>query len=138
MAYEVGRGAYDAYVWGSDVRRMAALAAEGVRVVTNLHADTLDEAATQIVTECGVSSGDFLGFGMFLPVTVCGGWREKSRRVHAISVAEASGWRVVDRRRVESQAPADVVRFLELCLREEVREVSNFRRRWLEHLDGSA
>ena len=137
VAYEVGRGAYDAYVWGQAVRRMAALAARGVRVVTNLHADTLEEAAAQIVTECGVTSDGFLGFGMFLPVTVSGGWHGRTRRVDAISVAHPSGWSVVERERAARDAPADVVRFLEVCLREEVREVSSFRRRWLRHLDAS-
>ena len=134
VAYEVGRGAYDAYVWGRDVCRMAALAAAGVRAVTNLHADTLEEAAAQIVTECGVTPELFRSFDMFLPVTVSGGWLGKSRCVLSVSVAHASGWAAVDREQSEAEAPADVVRFLEACVRGGVRDVSSFRRGWLSHL----
>ena len=44
VAHEIGRGPYEAYVWGHDLRRMAELGRSGRRIVTNLHADTLAQA----------------------------------------------------------------------------------------------
>ena len=80
VSYELSPGFYDAYVWGEDVRHFARLGAGGCRVVSNLHADSLDEARAQIVGQCGASERDFDGFRIFLPVTFSGGFRSPRRR----------------------------------------------------------
>lgn len=82
VAYEISPGYYDAYVWGPDVARLAALAAAGCRVVTNLHADTLEEARAQIVEENGAAADHFAALDIFIPLVVTGRWRGASRRAH--------------------------------------------------------
>ena len=72
VAYEIGRGSYDAYAWGADVARMGELARTGVRVVTNLHADTLEQACGQIVDDCGASPEGFEALGIFIPLEIKG------------------------------------------------------------------
>jgi hypothetical protein len=53
VSYELSPGFYDAYVWGPEVRRLTEMGRAGCRLVSNLHADTLQEAREQVVGQCG-------------------------------------------------------------------------------------
>ena len=48
VSYELSPGFYDAYIWGPDVVRLTELGRAGCRIVSNLHADELQEARMQV------------------------------------------------------------------------------------------
>lgn len=68
VAYEIGAGSYEGYVWGGELQTFASLGERGCRIVSNLHADTLEQARGQIVGQNGVSEAGFGRFGLFLPI----------------------------------------------------------------------
>ena len=54
LAHEIGEGFYYAYLWDEQARLFFELAARGHTIASNLHADTLPEARTQLIVENGV------------------------------------------------------------------------------------
>ncbi len=131
VAYELSPGYYDAYIWGAEVARFFALGAGGCRLVSNLHADTLEEARRQVVAECGAGSGDFNAAETFIPIRVepAAGLRPVVDRVH---VFDRSGWRTVSRdSRLPGGADAEA-EFLKRCLAEGLRRVERVRAAWLD------
>jgi len=54
LAHEIGAGFWYAYVWGEQARAFFQLAANGHILASNLHADTLPQAQTQLCEENGV------------------------------------------------------------------------------------
>jgi hypothetical protein len=138
VAYEIGNGSYDAYVWGSQVRVLAGLGCAGVRVVSNLHADDLPEALSQLRDGNGVREEHLRGFGMFLPIAVSRQFLGARRRVDRVYLAGADGWQEVSREAATALAPAAVVRFLEGCLAAKVCDIGLIRRRWLDYTEARA
>lgn len=134
VAYEIGRGPYEAYVWGHDLRRMAELGRSGCRIVTNLHTDTLEQAHEQIVVQNGVAEKDFGAFGLFLPVTVRRGVRGARRTIESIHYVRAGEWREL-REDSPSAREVEIGGFVDLCLQRGVRNVSEVREAWLEWAD---
>jgi hypothetical protein len=55
LAHEIGAGHWYAYVWGREARAFFALAERGHIVVSNLHADTVEETRDQLCRENGVA-----------------------------------------------------------------------------------
>jgi hypothetical protein len=108
VAYELNDAFYEAYIWGADVREFAGLGTDGRRLVSNLHADTVEEAREQIVDQCGATEEEFRAFSLFLPITVGGGFGRRSRVVERIFQAESQGWR-----EAEPQGDAAIGKFLE-------------------------
>ncbi len=134
VAYEISPGDYDAYIWGPDVVRFARLGARGCRLVSNLHADTLQEAREQIVRQNGATEEDFLRFGLFLPVELRGGGRpeRRVRRIHAAGgPAGGGGWAAIEADPPLGPAEEDAASFLEECRRAGARTIQEVRRRWL-------
>ena len=62
ICHEIGSGPYFAYLWGKDLRDYCALSEKGAMLVTNLHADDLNEAEYQICRENGVPLPHFYAF----------------------------------------------------------------------------
>jgi hypothetical protein len=54
LAHEIGAGSWYAYVWGESALTFFQLACQGHVVVSNLHADTLQQTRTQLCDENGV------------------------------------------------------------------------------------
>jgi hypothetical protein len=127
VSYELGGGRYDAYIWGQDLRHFAALGSRGVRIVSNLHADTLEEARTQIVTENGVPENHLRAFDMFIPVKVSGGWTGRKRLVERVDYFEDGEWRVTDGRPAHDDREENTAAFLKDCLERGVRTVEDVR-----------
>jgi len=140
VAYEISPGSYDAYVWGEDVRRLAELAASGVRVVTNLHADTLDQARQQIVHENGASETQFMAFDLFLPIRLeLALGRDRNRRIHKVRWSDQGAWCTVAREEMEHvDLDADTVAFLEDCQEQGIRRANEFRNAWLAFRNSSS
>ncbi len=139
VAYEIGEGGYEAYIWGQDLREFAALRLSGVRIATNLHADTLEEARAQIVRENGVSEQGLSAFGMFVPVLVERARGVERRRIIG-QVMVAAGGAVARPRNggwasLESLPPLPsepkIQRFLEDAVDRGLREIAQLRQTWL-------
>jgi hypothetical protein len=131
VAYEISPGQYDAYIWGDDVRTLTDLGMRGVRIVTNLHADTLEEARAQVVVENGAAEEAFAAFGLFIPLHVSGlGWPRR-REVHVIHSAAGRDWLPVTRAEAEAAADEGLCEFLEQCMHGGIHRVEDVRRKWL-------
>jgi len=142
VSFELSPGSYDAYIWGSDVRRMTEMGAAGCRIVSNLHADTLEQARRQVVDECGASERGFRAFQIFLPLSLEG--LPRVPRVEHIDYVESDEWR-----RLAGDDPSlfqggssgfserekKIAEFLDLCLADDVLLIEEVRRRWLEWID---
>jgi len=48
LCHEIGNGAYFGYLWGNEVSVLLRAACRGMRVASNLHADTLEELTAQL------------------------------------------------------------------------------------------
>ena len=144
VSFELSPGSYDAYIWGPDVRRMTELGAAGCRIVSNLHADTLEQAHSQIVDECGASERGFQAFQIFIPLSLGGFSAVRVPRVERIDYVEAGEWR-----RLAGDDPGlfqakssgfperegKIAEFLHLCLSEGVLLIEEVRERWLRWID---
>jgi hypothetical protein len=58
LAHEIGAGPYYAYVWGEGARAFLRLRQYGHIIVSNLHADTLQETYQQLCEEVGACRED--------------------------------------------------------------------------------
>ncbi|OGV66836.1 MAG: hypothetical protein A3K18_30315 [Lentisphaerae bacterium RIFOXYA12_64_32] len=138
VCYEVSPGHYDAYIWGKDVQRLMALGNRGVRIVSNLHADTLDQARAQVVDDCGANATEFAAFGLFLPIVMTGGGGSRQREVNEAQQVRDGEWGTVSRVDAEVAARADTVAFLERACADKLQTVEGVRRAWLAHCGRSA
>ena len=129
VSYEISPGFYDAYVWGEDVAALTRRGLAGCRIVSNLHADTVDEARDQIVGQCGASEAGFRSFGIFLPVTLGSDLGRHTPRVVECWLATASGWERWDG--TISERGRQICAFLGRCADNGIRRIEDLRRAWL-------
>jgi hypothetical protein len=146
VAYEISPASYEAYIWGGDLREFLERGLAGARLFANLHADTLEEARDQIVTDNGATLAAFDAFDVFVPITVAGGLGRRSRVVERIdyrhpgssprggAAADAGGWSHVGRSPRLSRRAAEIAPFLENLADDDVRRIEDVRRRWLAFL----
>jgi len=139
VAYEIGTGDYEAYIWGRDLVRMAALGGKGCRLVSNLHADTLEQAREQVVAQNGVPESDFAAFDTFIPLALARTTEGRTRRVVAeMSYCVEGKWRPFrPERHLPSDKEVEINAFLETCLDRGVVEIDAVREAWLEELVGA-
>jgi len=144
VSYELSPGFYDAYIWGQDVVRMTALGSTGCRIVSNLHADTLEQARTQIVTECGATEKGFRAFQIFIPLMLKGSRFHSTPVVQRIDYVRDGMWQQLsqgglDRARAESSvgssAAIKIVEFLSACSSRNIRQIEDVREEWIEWCD---
>jgi hypothetical protein len=130
VAYEIGPGDYEAYVWGDDLGELAALGERGCRIVSNLHADTLEEARDQLVRQNGVPPSAFDRFRLFLPIRLTG---SRSRTVPTIPVIWRqvdAGWERVAEPRI-GPSETGILAWLDEALDGEPRDIESVRASWL-------
>jgi hypothetical protein len=96
LAHEIGRGAYYAYIWGSEARAFFAAAAQGHIVVSNLHADTLAETRDQLCDRNRIPPAhlDAVHLKLYLGVERTQGWRMR-RWVRRVYENDGAGDRLV-------------------------------------------
>lgn len=136
LSYEISPGHYDGYIWGGDVRRLASQAQKGVRVVTNLHADTVEEARRQVVDQCGAQPEHFASLGAFLPIRLERSILSTRRRVGPIRHFRKDAWDTLDETAPLSPREEELRLFLVSCARCGYRTVPEVRAAWLEWLAG--
>jgi hypothetical protein len=141
VAYELSPGFYDAYIWGQDVLLLTELGLAGCRIVSNLHADTLEQAGAQIVRECGAREEGFRAFDLFIPLVLTGSRFSAVPQVKRIDYARDGRWRSWDRE--DPRLPDDtstesaeqvkrIGEFLSVCRNRGVRLIEDFRWLWLQ------
>ena len=131
VAYEIGQGAYEGYVWGEELRALARLGLAGIRIAANLHADTLDEARDQIVGDNGVDEEGFRAFGLFVPLRVSRGRQGFSRRIGMVMTAGEESWRPLDDREAPFPEEPAIRAFIENAAQSGVRTIQDLRSEWL-------
>jgi hypothetical protein len=131
VSYEISPGPYDAYIWGADVVRVSELGMNGCRIVSNLHADTLEQAHRQIVEECGASEDGFAAFDMFLPILID---QDFQRRVENIQFCREGEWVPITQEPELGDAERAMKGFVDRCLAEGARDCSDVRARWCAFL----
>jgi len=132
VAYEIGRGSYDAYIWGHDLVRMTELGQAGCRIVTNLHADTLDQAREQIAHQCGAGEEGLCAFDLFIPISTSGGPWSPHRIVTILQFCEQGCWRSYDdQETAPTRRETAIGAFLDDCLANDLRTVGSVRKAWL-------
>jgi hypothetical protein len=143
VAEEISDHNPDCYLWGEDVRRLTLVPAQGGRIASTIHAETLEEAREQIAGRCNAGDEGLAAFGLFIPIEVslAGLARRRSgsrhhprivartvRRIHCYS---KRGWKTIDgavRLTAEQQRMAD---FLEACREAGTRSCRALREAWL-------
>lgn len=131
VAYEISPASYEAYIWGEEVRAFLERATAGARLVANLHADTLEEARDQIVTDNGATRAAFNAFDVFVPITVGGGFGGRTRTIERLDYRGADGWTHTGRSPALSDRAAAIAAFLDGCAVDGVRHIEDVRARWL-------
>jgi len=91
ICHEIGAGQYYAYLWGAEAQSFFGLSRFGHIIATNLHADTLEQARTQLCDENGVSQRDFERVSVKLFLHVGSGWGERQRRVASLYESTRGG-----------------------------------------------
>ncbi|MBD3243208.1 MAG: hypothetical protein GF331_21645 [Chitinivibrionales bacterium] len=134
VSYEISPGAYDGYIWGEDVRRLTELALSGCRVVTNLHADTLHEARSQVVDQCGATEAGLGALGLFVPIRTAGGLFNASRRVEKLMYHSDDEWQELAGDLDPSPRQLDILGFLKNAERRRLRSCEQVRAAWLQWL----
>ncbi|NLT73428.1 MAG: hypothetical protein GXX94_04430 [Chloroflexi bacterium] len=136
VAYEIGRGNWEAYVWGDSLVRLTALGRAGCRIVTNLHADTLEQAREQVAVQCGAGEDGLRAFEIFIPVRMSGhGYGRIQRVVEQITWYGPGGWQSYDESQETSVlAQGAIGPFLDRCLAEGLRTIEAVRAAWLADL----
>ena len=141
VAYELSPGFYDAYVWGADVARLTELGLAGCRIVSNLHADTLEQAREQIVSECGASERGFRAFDTFIPLALDHSRRGYTPTVRHIDYVCEARWCRLERGELERPNVAEarwisaalrIAAFLKRCISSNLRLIEDVREAWLD------
>jgi hypothetical protein len=142
VSYELSPGFYQAYIWGRAVAHMTELGMAGCRLVSNLHADTLEEARAQIVSQCGATEKGFRAFQLFIPLVLKG--PSHTPTVEWIDYVRDGLWRRLGRREIErpqgdisgsSPQVGRIAGFLRSCLERNIRLLEEVRKSWLEWCD---
>ena len=144
VSYELSPGFYDAYIWGQDVTRMTELGIGGCRIISNLHADTLEQARAQIVTECGATEEGFRAFQIFIPLALKGSRLTSTPVVERFDYVSDGAWlRLLctdleaPRANSPETSPRDlkIVEFLTTCTNRDIRLIEDVREEWMEWCD---
>ena len=128
LSYEIGAGHYDCYIWGETLREFMRLGAEKRRIVSNIHADTLEEAYEQIVIINKSKEGHFNSFAVFIPIRIAGA----KRIIEQISFFDGIKWNLEDNDIKLNEDETNISEFLLKCQKDKVVLIENVRNKWLE------
>ena len=84
ICHEIGSGPYYAYLWGAELRAYFELPAAGGVLATNLHADTYEQARSQICDDNGVGAVALRRMGLMFFLSVGRGGLRVRRRIASV------------------------------------------------------
>lgn len=131
VAYEISPGSYLAYIWDKDLRTFLDEGLRGNRLVTNLHADDLQEAYEQLVSDNGATSQQFDTFNLFLPIYTSGSFLSSRHKVPFIDRNQAGDWEKIKRGSPPQEYDSAIVDFIHGCLNNRTFNVEHVREAWL-------
>ena len=129
VSYEISPAFYEGYVWGKPLREMFSKTDMGLKIAANLHADTLEDAKYQIITENGVPEHRFNRCEIFVPITL-NGWK---RKINRIVYYDEQGrlWKDLSSNRTQSMREIEIQDFLKYCVKTKIRLIEEVREAWL-------
>ncbi|MFO8065799.1 MAG: hypothetical protein R6V29_14350 [Spirochaetia bacterium] len=131
VAYEISPASFEAYIWGQALREFVERGLEGARLVSNLHADTLEQAHDQLVEDNGVPAEHFNTFDLFVPIRVDGGVGRRTRVVEYVDYRDGESWTRISREPKLSPRAQEISAFFQDCLAEGTRRIEAVRNAWL-------
>jgi hypothetical protein len=84
ICHEISPAPYFAYLWRLELKDYLLLFKQGHLLVTNLHADDLDEARNQVCFENGIAPDLFNRFELVLFLRVSGFAQDKERHINQV------------------------------------------------------
>ncbi len=132
VAYEISPANYHAYIWGQAVTEMLQIAATGARVVTNLHANTLDQARDQIINDNSVPAELFCHFDTFLGIQVAHGLRGTKRNIRHAHYFSKGTWQEWTKHTALSDRAIAISEFLKQLKKSGINLIEDVRQKWLE------
>jgi hypothetical protein len=147
IGHEIGRGDYYAYLWGRPLRDYFAMSRAGHMLATNLHADTVAQAASQICDQNAVPSDDLARVNLMFFVQVsqrgwsiqrrlASVWEGDGRGPHRQIYGAADGLRIGDSRLVSGEQIARAGAVIEQVVAGGARRIQEVRavivQRWSE------
>jgi len=90
VCHEIGSGSYFAYLWSDALRTYCGLSERGYMLVTNLHADNMDEAREQVCGDNGVETDLFNRFELLIFLRVEGGYFDARRWIDLVYSSDGS------------------------------------------------
>ena len=90
VVHEIGSGSWYGYLWGRHVLDYASLKSPTTRIVSNIHADALEEVGAQFVS-FGGTIADMLAFDLILFITLGKGSAGGERKRIVNKVLESTG-----------------------------------------------
>ncbi|MCD6120330.1 MAG: hypothetical protein J7K04_00665 [Spirochaetales bacterium] len=135
VSYEISPAFYEGYVWGKALRDMFAKTELGFRIAANLHADTVEDAKYQIVTENRVPEYQFNKCGIFVPITLRG-WNREIKRIFYFDKERDNRWKELNAEREVSEREAEIQDFLKYCVKRDIRLIEEVRDEWLAWSSG--
>lgn len=130
VSFEISAGRYDGYIWDQQVRRLCELGRQGCRIVSNLHADTLEEARHIVCDECGAPEAGFNAFEMFLPVTP-GAGAGGAPMVEQVEYFEDGIWKIMAGLPPLQERERAIAGFLDDCRADGLCTCGEIREAWL-------
>ena len=129
LSYEIGSGPHDSYIWGADLQKFCSLGASGVKLVSNIHADTLEQAKEQIVVQNRVKEVYFNSFSLFIPIEI---GKDMSRKVGFVNYFDDGKWKELKELLSISSKEEKIKGFLENCQKKKVILIEDVRKEWLK------
>ena len=84
ICHEIGAGSYYAYLWGEELRAYFDLPRSRHMLATNLHADTFEEARSQICGDNGVNEIALRQMNLMFFLSVRNAGRDYKRRIEEV------------------------------------------------------
>lgn len=127
LSYEIGRGHYDGYISGNDLKDMLSLAKTGCKIVANLHADTLTEAKTQIINDSGADETYFNLFNIFIPI-------KTGKNIEEIHYFTGEKWEIVESNIKLKEDELKIAVFLKDLQEKNIFTIQNVRKEFLNKI----
>lgn len=89
VCHEISPGHYYAYLWGEDLRDYCSIARTSHTAATNIHADDIEEAHSQVCNQNGVPGEHFNAFNLLIFLRLRYGLESISRKIDKVYASDA-------------------------------------------------
>lgn len=132
LCHEIGAGRYYGYLWGKELKDFFKLKEDGHIIVSNLHADTYEEAKLQICRDNPVPERDFNSIDDLIFLHV----ESRRRHISAIHIKTAGGHLPMNEKDLGLPELRPYVKFMENAVMKKIRLIRGFRKEAVDFLSG--